>query len=211
MTMARIDAPRNPGPLTRLVWRIASRQAGGKLPEPVAVMAHSPLLMNGYGGVEMAFARTKRAPERLKALAELKAAALAGCEWCMDFGSWLATHESGITEEQLRELPNFRESDAFDEDEKLVLEYAEGISRTPVNVPDDLFARLRQRFDEPQIVELTWAAAVENLRARFNWALGITSQGYADGAVCIRPEALPEVRAKNGEDDVPAQMRGGIA
>jgi AhpD family alkylhydroperoxidase len=187
MTMARIEAPEKPGPLTRLVWRIAKRQTDGKLAEPVALMAHSPLLMNAYGGFEMAFERSKRAPRNLKLLVELKASALCGCEWCMDFGSWLA-NESGITEEQLRELPNFRDSDAFDEDEKLVLEYAEGISRTPVAVPDEVFERLRRRFDEPQIVELTWAAAIENLRARFNWALGIESQGYADGAVCVRPE-----------------------
>jgi AhpD family alkylhydroperoxidase len=187
MTMARIEAPEKPGPLTRLVWRIAKRQTGGKLAEPVALMAHSPLLMNAYGGFEMAFERSKRAPRNLKLLVELKASALCGCEWCMDFGSWLA-NEAGITEEQLRELPNFRDSDAFDEDEKLVLEYAEGISRTPVAVPDEVFERLRRRFDEPQIVELTWAASIENLRARFNWALGIESQGYAEGAVCVRPE-----------------------
>jgi AhpD family alkylhydroperoxidase len=191
MTMARIEAPEKPSPLTRLVWRIARRQTGGKLAEPVALMAHSPLLMNAYGGFEMAFERSKRAPRNLKALAELKASALCGCEWCMDFGSWLARNKMGITEEQLRELPNFRDSDAFDEDEKLVLEYAEGISRTPVEVPDEVFDRLRERFDEAQIVELTWAAAIENLRARFNWALGIDSQGYSEGAVCVRPEAMP--------------------
>lgn len=189
--MARIEAPEKPSPLTRVVWRIARRQTGGKLAEPVALMAHSPLLMNAYGGFEMAFERSKRAPRNLKALAELKASALCGCEWCMDFGSWLARNKMGITEEQLRELPNFRDSDAFDEDEKLVLEYAEGISRTPVEVPDEVFDRLRERFDEAQIVELTWAAAIENLRARFNWALGIDSQDYSEGAVCVRPEAMP--------------------
>jgi alkylhydroperoxidase family enzyme len=210
MTMARIEAPSNPGPLTRLVWKVAARQFGGKVPEPVRLMAHSPLLMNGYGGLEMAFDRTKRAPKRLKALAELKAAALAGCEWCMDIGSWIAK-QAEITDQQLRELPNFHDSDAFDEDEKLVLEYAEGISRTPVEVSDELFARLRQRFDEAQIVELTYAAAIENLRARFNWALGITSQGYAEGAVCIRPEALPEVSATDGKSEEAAQTRGDIA
>ena len=195
--MARIEAPEKPGPLTRLVWRIAKRQTSGKLAEPVALMAHSPLLMNAYGGFEMAFERSKRAPRHLKLLVELKASALCGCEWCMDFGSSLAK-ESGITEEQLRELPNFRDSDAFDEDEKLVLEYAEGISRTPVAVPDEVFERLRRRFDEPQIVELTWAAAIENLRARFNWALGIESQGYADGAVCVRPEAAVRAARTTG-------------
>jgi len=195
MTVARIDAPEKPGPLTRLVWGIARRQTGGKLAEPVALMAHSPLLMNAYGGFEMAFERSKRTPRKLKILAELKASALCGCEWCMDFGSWLARSKAGVTEEQLRELPNFRDSDAFDEDEKLVLEYAEGISRTPVDVTDEVFDRLRERFDEAQIVELTWAAAIESLRARFNWALGIDSQGYSEGAVCVRPEAIPE---KNG-------------
>jgi AhpD family alkylhydroperoxidase len=199
MTMARIEAPEKPGPLTRLVWRIAKRQTGGKLAEPVALMAHSPLLMNAYGGFEMAFEHSKRAPRNLKLLVELKASALCGCEWCMDFGSWLA-NESGITEEQLRELPNFRDSDAFDEDEKLVLEYAEGISRTPVEVPDEVFERLRRRFDEPQIVELTWAAAIENLRARFNWALGIESQGYAEGAVCVRPETMRGRSAGEAEE-----------
>ena len=189
--MARIQPPDKPGLLTRLAYRMARRQAGGRLPEPVALMAHSPLLMHGYGGFELAFSRAKRAPERLQALAELKASALAGCEWCMDFGSWLATSEAGVTEQQLRELPNFRGSEAFSDEEKLVLEYAEAISRTPVDVPDELFARMRERFDEAQIVELTWAAAIENLRARFNWALGIQPQGWSEGSFCLRPETLP--------------------
>ena len=189
--MSRIQPPERPGPLTRLALWWAKRQSGGKLPEPFAVMAHQPRLMNGYGAFELAFMHSHRAPEKLKQLVELKAAALCGCEWCMDYGSWLSTHTAGVTEEQLRELPRFRESPAFNEDERLVLEYAECISRTPVEVPDELFERLRRRFDEAQLIELTWAAAIENLRARFNWALGIGSQGYAEGAVCIRPEMLP--------------------
>ena len=194
--MARIQPPRRTGPLTRLLLWVARRQSGGTLPEPFALQAHAPGLLRGYAIFELAFMRSKRAPEKLKALAELKAAALCGCEWCMDFGSWLANHDAGVSEEQLRELPNFRDSDAFDGDEKLVLEYAEAISRTPVDVPDELFERLRGRFDPEQIVELTYAAAIENLRARFNWALGITSQGYSEGAVCIRPEQLPAAAAE---------------
>ncbi|MET0957705.1 MAG: carboxymuconolactone decarboxylase family protein [Solirubrobacterales bacterium] len=185
--MSRIDPPRKPGLITRLTWQLARRKSGGKLPEPIAVQGHNPGLMNGYGAFELAFAGAKRAPERLKMLMELKAGAIVGCEWCMDYGSWLARGE-GISEAQLRALPSFRESELFDSDEKLVLEYAEGISRTPVEVSDELFARLRERFDEAQIVELTYAGAIENLRARFNWALDIGSQGYTEGAFCVRPE-----------------------
>jgi 4-carboxymuconolactone decarboxylase len=193
--MARIDPPAQPGFVNRMIYRVAKRQAGGgRVPEPTLIQSHAPLLMNGYGAFETAFARSKKAPEKLKMLMELKAGAICGCEWCMDYGSWLA-RDAGVTEEQLTEIPRFRESDAFDADEKLVLEYAEGISRTPVEVSDELFTRLRERFDEDQIVELTWAAAIENLRARFNWALGIGSQGYSEGAVCVRPETAADVAA----------------
>ena len=185
--MARIEG-RKAGPVLKLVYGIAQRQLGGdRVPEPVTVNAHHPLLMSGYGGLEFAFEQSRKAPKKLKMLAEMKAAAVAGCEWCIDYGSWLSL-KGGVTEEQLRDLPRFRESDAFDDDEKLVLEYAEGISKTPIDVPDELFDRLRDRFDEGQIVELTYAAAIENLRARVNWALGIESQGYSEGAVCAIPE-----------------------
>jgi len=194
--MSRIQPPKRPGPITRLLLRVARRQSGGKLPEPFAVQAHHPRLLKGYGGFELAFMHSRRAPRRLKELAELKAAALCGCEWCMDYGSWLSSHPGGVTEEQMRELPRFRGSAAFSEEEKLVLEYAECISRTPVSVPDELFARLRERFDEAQLIELTYAVAIENMRARFNWALGIASQGYSEGAVCVRPETLPDAQAR---------------
>ena len=48
----------------------------GRIPEPVTVNAHHPLLMHGYGAFETAFQRSKKAPEKLKALAECKASAL---------------------------------------------------------------------------------------------------------------------------------------
>jgi hypothetical protein len=37
----------------------------------------------------------------------------------------------GITEQQLRDLPRHRDSDAFSELEKLVLDYATAMTRTP--------------------------------------------------------------------------------
>ncbi len=42
-----------------------------------------------------------------------------------------------------------------------------------VDVPDELFARLRAHYDEPQLVELAATAAMENFRARFNRAFRI--------------------------------------
>jgi alkylhydroperoxidase family enzyme len=49
---------------------------------------------------------------------------------------------------------------------------------TGQKVTDELFARLRRQFSEPEIVELTAAVALENFRSKFNTALGIESQGF---------------------------------
>jgi alkylhydroperoxidase family enzyme len=62
--------------------------------------------------------------------------------------------------------------------------------RTPVDVPDAVFDELRRHFDEPQIVELTAAIALENLRARFNRALEVPSD-----RLCQLPPAHPALRA----------------
>ena len=69
--------------------------------------------------------------------------------------------------------------------DKLVLEYAEAMTRTPVEVSDELFGRLREHFDERQLVELTMAIALENLFSRSNWALGIEGEGFTEGMYCV--------------------------
>ena len=62
------------------------------------------------------------------------------------------------------------------------------MTRTPVEVPEELFARLREHFDERQIVELTMSIGLENLYSRTNWAFGIEGEGFSEGMYCVRPE-----------------------
>jgi alkylhydroperoxidase family enzyme len=75
----------------------------------------------------------------------------------------------------------------FSETEKLVLEYADAMTQTPVEVPDALFARLREKFTEVQMVELTSTLAWENYRARFDHAFGVESEGFTKGSYCALP------------------------
>ena len=95
---------------------------------------------------------------------------------------------AGVTEAQLRALPDYRTSSRFGEQERLVLDYAVGMTVTPVEVPDTLFEELRRHFSEEQLVELTATIAWENYRARFDHALGIEAQGFSNGAYCVLPE-----------------------
>lgn len=104
-----------------------------------------PQLLAATAGYELALLTSARMPSRLKTLAELKASTLITCEYCIDIGSALARHE-GISEAQLRALPSYRTADRFTEAEVLVLELAEAMTRTPTEVPEELRARLLQRF-----------------------------------------------------------------
>jgi alkylhydroperoxidase family enzyme len=94
---------------------------------------------------------------------------------------------SGISTEQIANLNRYKTDFNFSELERLVLEYADRMTRTPVEVPDALFARLREKFSEPELVELTSGIAWENYRARFDHAFGIEAENFTEGAVCALP------------------------
>jgi AhpD family alkylhydroperoxidase len=158
--------------------------------EPIELLAHAPELLRGVLAHQHAAAEANRIPTRLKHLAELKAATLTNCEYCIDLGSQIS-RRAGLSDEVLLALPFYRTSPLFTELEKLVLDYAVAVTRTPVDVSDELFGRLREHFDPAQLVELTHAIALENLYGRFNHALGIGSAGFSEGMVCAVPERVP--------------------
>ena len=100
--------------------------------------------------------------------------------------------ELGITDEQLADLGRYRESDAFDATERLVLDLAAAMSTTPADVSDELRAALHEHFTAGEVTELAAVIAWENHRARLNRALGVREAGFSDGSFC----AVPEYAAK---------------
>ncbi|MFM9885712.1 MAG: carboxymuconolactone decarboxylase family protein [Burkholderiales bacterium] len=85
-------------------------------------------------------------------------------------------------EAKLAEVANWRASKLFSPEERVALEYAERITYTDQKVDDAFFARVKQHFNEAQIVELTAAIALENFRSKFNPTLGVDAQGF-----CLLP------------------------
>jgi alkylhydroperoxidase family enzyme len=86
--------------------------------------------------------------------------------------------QAGVAEDKIRAVESAAASDLYDEAERAALAYAEAMTVTGRKVDEALFARVRACFDEPQIVELTAAVALENFRSKFNTALGIDAQGF---------------------------------
>ena len=61
------------------------------------------------------------------------------------------------------------------------------MTQTPVEVQDVLFAKLRVKFTDVQLVELTATLAWENYRARFDHAFGVEAEGFTQGSYCALP------------------------
>jgi AhpD family alkylhydroperoxidase len=156
--------------------------------EPLRMYAHIPKLLNAYGRLELAESKLDILSPRHRALAELKSATTVRCEYCIDLGSQIA-RRWGITDEELLEMADYRNATCFSDLDKLILEYATAMSRTPVEVSDELFDRLRAHFDDAQLVALTHVINLGNMRARFNLALGIGASGFSEGRVCALPDA----------------------
>jgi len=84
----------------------------------------------------------------------------------------------GTSMEKIDALNDHAESPLFTDAEKVALEYADAITVTDRDVDDELFARLRQHYDDDTIAELTMIIAWENASSRFNRAFRIPSQGF---------------------------------
>src|SRR5215469_11888188 len=202
--MARIDGvPRSKaGLMIRLVYRFAPRamrkltgsdpQTGSGI-EPMEIWAHQPKMMMGMGRFNQAVRRGKTVSERIRNMVELKGAQMIGCEFCVDLGSQICRN-SGLSDEELLALPNYHSSDLFTNREKAALDYTVAVMRTPVEVTDELFARMKEHFSDKQLVEITTHLTLVNLD-RFNAAFGIGSAGFSEGMVCLVPDRPATSRA----------------
>lgn len=85
-------------------------------------------------------------------------------------------------EEKMQNVARWRDAPVFSEVERLALEFAEKATITGQRVEPELITRLKQHFDDAQIVELSAAVALENFRSKFNVPLGVEAQGF-----CIVP------------------------
>ncbi|MGH3468753.1 MAG: carboxymuconolactone decarboxylase family protein [Thermocrispum sp.] len=150
-------------------------------------LGRRPQLLAAVSAYEFALLAANRTPSHYKQLASAKAAALVNCEFCLDIGSALSLAD-GIDERKLLDLPRYRDSDAYDAVERLVIEFAEEMSKTPALVRAELRERLLGHFTRGQLAEIAAEVAWEHQRARLNQALGVRPAGFTDGAVCLMPE-----------------------
>jgi AhpD family alkylhydroperoxidase len=95
-------------------------------------------------------------------LVRLRASQINHCAYCIDMHTKDARAQ-GETEQRLYLISAWREAPFFSERERVALEWTEAVTNVgETHVPDDVFERLRQHFDEVELVALTFAIVVIN-------------------------------------------------
>ncbi|MBT3346868.1 MAG: carboxymuconolactone decarboxylase family protein [Thiotrichales bacterium] len=113
----------------------------------------------------------------LRSLVTVRVSQINWCHFCVDINSATLAKRSGSLE-KVEKLAEWKESDLFDEKERVVLEYTEAVTYSDQQVTDELMKRLKIFFDDDGVVELTGLIAFQNLSSKFNSALDVPAQGF---------------------------------
>lgn len=175
-----------PEEATGEVAELFERQSkqGGRVSNFHMVMANAPAASIGWRQAShgMRWRYVKDDPEFLKLIemAIVRTSAVNRGEYCLQHNLELGL-EAGITEEQMEALQgDFEASGLFSDREKLVIRWAEAVTKMTAGGDDELFAELQASFDDTQIVELTALVGMWNWSNRFTEALHIEVEPAGD-------------------------------
>jgi alkylhydroperoxidase family enzyme len=87
--------------------------------------------------------------------------------------------KAGIPESKLAALSAFETSPEFTERERAALAFATAIVRDDEDVTDACWARVREHFSEPEVVELVFAVGYQVFASKFAKAFALTPQGFS--------------------------------
>jgi len=124
----------------------------------------------------------KNLDQRILKLVRMQVSLAVSCPFCIDMNSF-EYEKLGIDKEIvtiLQQQLSCEEIGGLSKREKLAIEYARQICRTPIKVSPVLVEELKNHFTEREIVILASVIAQVNYWARLIQALGIPPAGFSD-------------------------------
>src|SRR5579872_5434462 len=128
-------------------------------------------------------------------LIQIRASQINGCAYCLDMHTKDARAE-GDSEQRLYTLDAWRETPFFDERERAALEWTEAVTLVAqTHVPDDVYERVKQHFNEQELIDLTLAVTQINVWNRLNVAFRTVPGNYRAGMYKSTMSAAERPRA----------------
>jgi len=138
-------------------------------------------------------ARERGIERKLLHLIKTRVSQINGCAYCVDMHTKDARAE-GETEQRLYGLSAWRETPFYTPRERAALEWAETLTLISTHhVPDELYARMREHFTEPELVGLTISTIAINgwnrLAIPFRADVGSYQPGVAEATAAALASA----------------------
>ena len=163
------DAPRDPA-----VVEAVMKRRGGQLMALDRALLWSEPLARGWNAYLGEVRQNLAFDPRLKEIAICTVAKVTGAdyEFSHHWPHYLKAGGTAALGPAMDDVDAALASPLLTDDERLCMRYAIAMTRS-VKVPDDLFAKVRDRFGITGVVELTAAIAAYNMVARFLVALQV--------------------------------------
>lgn len=125
-----------------------------------------PAALEAMLGLEEAVNESMLEPELLE-LVKMRASQLNGCAYCLDMHSKDA-RARGESEQRLYVLAAWREAPFYSDRERAALAWCEALTLlAQTGAPDEVYADVREQFDDEEVVALTLAIVAINSWNRF--------------------------------------------
>lgn len=129
----------------------------GEEPSPLyRTLAYAPKMLEAWANLAWPLRSQASVSRDLRELMIMRLAQInnSAYQWAYH---WQPALASGLTEEKVRALSDWRRESVFDERERAVLSYAEQISELAVD--NDSFVEMSRLFSIPELIELTLTAS----------------------------------------------------
>jgi len=141
----------------------------------------TPELVKKLMELSMAIANSGHIEPKLSYLVDIRASQMNGCAFCLDMHVKEAKLH-GERELRLYHVAIWRESPLFTPKERAALAYTEALTQlAPTGISDELYAELREHFNEKELSTLTFRVMSINAWNRLNVAFR-TTPGVLDKA-----------------------------
>src|SRR6201993_4190300 len=139
----------------------------GAFENQAGVMAHRPPIFKHVWSLLVDLADEAVVSKRYLEIALVAVSLLNKCTYCVSHHAPKLAIQ-GVSQDGAQRLLDYKDHPELDDIDKLVVEYDIAVTNNWNKTRDEVFARLRQYFSEPQIVELTWRIALCGAFNRFN-------------------------------------------
>ncbi|KAB2328729.1 carboxymuconolactone decarboxylase family protein [Cytobacillus depressus] len=121
------------------------------------------------------YTKTTGIDRKLRDLINIRASQINGCAHCLNMHTADA-RKMGETEQRIYCISAWQECEFYTEAEKVALELTEHVTLIPTKrVPDELYQRVREYYDEKQYVDFVLIVNQINSWNRISIAMGMTA------------------------------------